>query len=503
MINDKKAILQYSKPSIILDELSVIDTMKASDPNAVRASRDKREIYKGSLLPIININSYEVKNIEYLKIDMNSEIPELLLVFKTYETQFLYSGYPKDGDLLCLYIRSTSEAYKPIRHDYTIVEVTGPGPERVYGRPESSKSTSIYHKFIVKAQLRIPRLFKNSCKAYSGKSSWETLKDVAKELDLGFSSNEKGTSDNMTWICPSISTYSFIESVVSKSWKTEEDAFEWWIDPYYNLTFVNMNKQLFGPDSNDPEGDTVLANYGPSQDIFGGLDSTQKTPDFEMPLFLTNDPYYSKYPFFVKSYTVGNKSGHVTNKFGYKTIIQFYDTGLVSDLPKNKYTKYPVESVTPKELGENDIILRGRPNEKIYLDESKNNWVGTTYFENTHPNIHQAPLQNLINKVENYKIFLNVELSSFVPWIYRGQVVPVRIVHTEAVDIQSQKGPISGVPVSKPGETELNRFLSGKYIILGTSIEYKEGVLKTILRLGKRQWSINKGIASLPEPITS
>jgi len=503
MINEKKAILQYDQPQIVLDELSTIDVYKADDQQKTKDSGDRQEMTIGALSPFIHINSYNITAIEYLKIDMNSEIPELLIVFKTFETQFLFTGYPKDGDLLSLYIKSTSEAYKPIRHDYTIVEVTGPGPEAISDMPKNYTASSVFYTFIIKAQLRIPKIFQHNCQAYSNLTSWDTLRQVAKDLKLGFSSNEKDTDDQMTWINPNLTVLEFIDSVVSRSWKTEEDSFEWWIDPYYNLTFVNINKQLFGPDSKDSDGDSILANIGSSYGLYGGLDSTQKTSDAEFPLLLTNDPHWGKYPFFIKSYTVSNSSGYVTNKYGYKTILQFYDTTLTTDTHDQKYVRYSIESVTPKKLGDSDIILRGRPNETVYLDEYKKEWSGTRYFDNTHSNIHQAPTQNTINKFENYKIFLDIELGSYVPWIYRGQYVPVRIVHTSPKDVAGQIGPVSNDKVTHAGETVLNLFLSGKYIILGTSIVYKEGELKTILRLGKRQWSVNDGVASVPEPIIS
>ena len=503
MINEKKAILQYDNPEIILDELSLVDVYKADDEQKTKASHDKQQMSIGALVPLININSYNVKSIEYLKIDMNSEIPELLIVFKIFETQFLFTGYPKDGDLLSLYIKSHSDSYKPIRHDYTIVEVNSPKPEPIHGMPQNYSASSVYYTFIIKAQLRIPKIFQHNCKAYPTQTSWETLRAVAKELNLGFSSNEKNTSDKMTWINPNLTNLRFIESVATRAWKSEEDSFEWWIDPYYNLTLVNTNKQLFGADGSDPDGDSILANIGSSEGLMGGLDSTQKTSDVEFPLLLTNDPHWGKYPFFIKDYKVLNNSGYVTNKYGYKTILEFYDTKLSNDNPSNKYVKYPIESVTPKSLGDNDILLRGRPNETVYLDEYKKEWVGTRYFENTHDNIHQAPTQNLINRLENYKIFMEIELGSYAPWIYRGQYIPVRIVHTSPTDVAGQIGPVPDSQETKTGETVLNRFLSGKYIILGTSIEYKGGELRTILRLGKRQWTINDGIASQPQPITT
>ena len=488
MINENKAIVVLDTATIVLDELGTLD-LTSDDP-----ANDRQELNYGAVLPFININSYNIHAIDYIKINMNSEIPELFIMFRIYETQFLYTGYPKDGDLLCLYIKSNSSLYYPIRHDYTIVEVNGPGPAQVPGNGKSSISSSVFYKFTIKAQLRIPKIFQQSSKAYPSFTSLQTLRAIAKELNLGFATNENDTEDRMTWICPNQSNLEFINSVVESSWKTEEDSFEWWIDTYYNLTFVNINKQLFGANSSD--SDTILAAIGNNQEINGGLNSTQKNGEYEFPLVLTNNPYYAKYPFFINSYSVKNGAGYVVNKYGYKTILQFYDPSLSTSMPADKYVKYDVESVTPQQLGPNDIILRGRPNEDVYKYEHRKQWLGTTYLDNTHNNIQQAPTQNLLNRMENYKIFLEIELNSYASWVYRVQIIPIAIVHTAPKDIAGQIG-----DKTKPRGTEVNFFLSGNYIILGISLEYKNATLKTILRLGKREWTINDGLASQPEPI--
>jgi hypothetical protein len=501
MINKKKSILQLDKPEIELDELALPDFQNSGNSNLTRNTGDKQEISIGVHVPLITINSYQIRYLYYLKVDMEKQIPELLMIFETDESNFLYSSYPKDGDLLCLFFRSQSELYKPIRHDYIITEVMGPPPLPEPRSTETSKSYSSYRRFIVKAELRIPGIYQNVCKAYRDKSSFETIREIAKTLKLGFATNEKETSDRMTWVCPNQTVYDFINTVAGQAFKGEDDFFEWWIDPYYNLNFVNMNKQLFGP--NSKENDHILAAYGPNHDVHGGLSSLDKPLELDFPLMLTNDPQYMKYPIHISTFNVLNNSGEIINNYGYKTSLQFYDSSLSSDTPKNKYVKYDVESKTPQKLGSYDVVLRGRPNEKVYQLENKKLWIGTKYFDNTHQNIHQAVVQNTLNRVENYKIYLSVEMNSYVPWLYRGQSVPVRIVHFAAHDIESQLGPRSDKARPPLGSSEINVFLSGVYIIMGISLEFGEDGTKTKLKLGKREWKVNPGNASIPEPITS
>ena len=84
MINENKAIVVLDTATIVLDELGTLD-LTSDDP-----ANDRQELNYGAVLPFININSYNIHAIDYIKINMNSEIPELFIMFRIYETQFLY-----------------------------------------------------------------------------------------------------------------------------------------------------------------------------------------------------------------------------------------------------------------------------------------------------------------------------------------------------------------------------------------------------------------------------
>jgi len=507
MIDPRKSILQLDRPKIILDELALSDSANSGDRNVVDGSDNKTEISKGAVAPLIMINSYQVSNINYMRVDLSNKVPELILKFETKESAFLYSAYPKDGDILCLFIRATSELYKPIRHDYLITEVIGPFPDLDPDMIGSGgRSSSNFHSFTIKAQLRIPKLYQSLSKSYPKKTSFEVLRKVAEELNLGFATNEKNTVDVMNWISPNKTYGEFINDVTNYSWRSEEDFYDWWIDPYYNLTFVNLNTQLLKDSDVDEK---ILTQVGPESNILGMISSVNKPPETQLPLILTNDPYYTKYPIHIKAYSVKHAAGYINNKYGYIQNLQFYDTSLKSDRPKNKYVNYNIESLTVKNLKPNEIIFKGRPNEKIYSDEKRVTWLGTQYFENFHKNFQQAIVQNVINRVENYKVYLQVELAAFVPWLYRGQSIPVQIIHASSTDVTTHaRDSIKNGPANpenhKAGMSHTNLFLSGNYVILGSYIEYNgEGEFKTIFELGKREWYINPGIGSTPEPILS
>jgi hypothetical protein len=501
MIDSKKTIIQLDKETIVLDELAIADEANTGDKGSVDKGQNRQEIDYGFGIPLIKINSYMVRNLEYFRMDLTGKIPSVIFRFVPEDEAFLYTSYPKDGDLVCLFIRSTSELYKPIRMDLLITEVlnqfsTSKIDDKSYGRGAA---------FIIKAEMRIPTMYSHVVKAYPNKTSFQTLRAIAKELGLGFASNESDTKDSMTWINPGESYFKFIHDICDSAWKGEEEFFDWWIDQHYVLNFVNIKKQLLDQSTDQTE---VLAALGTERGLPGGLDSNHKPDEIKMPLMFTNDGYYKNYPFFVTTYAVKNSSGYIVNNFGYSRKMQFYDTGLVSDKPINKYVKYSVNYQTEKSLGPSSTLFKGRPNENVYQKETKSTWAGTVYRDNIHANYQQASVQNKINRFENFKVYLEAQMHSFIPWVYRGQNVPTRIVHASAVQAKVAAGEgMDKPPTDKEqhvaGRKPDNKFLSGVYMIMGSYIEYIDSKIVQSFLLGKRQWAINDGRASDPEPLVS
>jgi len=499
MINSKKTILQYTKPQIVLDELSIGDTTGGS-VDQIKAGRNTDAKFFGYGLPMIRINAFLIKDLRYFNLDLNSQIPSVIFKFSTQDERFLYASYPKDGDLASLYIRSTSSLYKPIRIDFTITEVLSPLSQ--FKSPNSQsymeKSDGRFNAFTIKAEMRIPGLYKHRSKAFKNKTSWEALLEISNDLKLGFSSNEKNTADAMTWLCPSIHYRDFIKDLSVNSWLGEEDFFDWWIDPYYNLNFVNLRKQFY---ENDDVQEMVQVPFGVDEHGGIGPDGSQKDAETEFPLMLTNDVKYRSFPIFIESFSLEHASGMINNETGYFRSLQFYDDHLVSDKPKNKFVTYPIESLTKKNPDDREISQKGRYSENFYKDETTNIYGGTYYFENVHGNYQQSYFQNYLNKIESYKTVLKVQTKMYMPFLYRGQNIQVNMVHHAPAYVPSLSATDNNTnPIPRTDIAMPDRFLSGRYVILGSSIEWKDGKIKQIFSLGKREWGLNYGDASNPSP---
>lgn len=499
--NLKKAILQYRDPNIVLDELSIADTspQKGNPTENDRKNGNIQKKYTGMAEPLIRINSVVVNGLTYFKLDLTGFKPTIVFRFQTGDERFITTSFPKDGDIVSIYIRAFGELFKPIRMDFIITEVISPFSTGISNTQKYDDSSGKYQTYTIMGEVRIPKIYKHISKVFKGNSTDAMIK-IAEDLSLGYASNETKTTDNMIWISPNLDYESLIKQIVNGAWLGEEDYFDCWIDQYYNINFVNLKKQF---DVKNIKTETVRMAYG--ADDAGDLAPGSETHEVEFPIILTNSTNYSKSPLYIKSISLEHNAGRINNDLGYFQNIQFYDDKLESDKPKNKFVEYKIEAVTNKDLATRDTLNKGRLNEDIYKEEIKKTYLGTMYFENVHENFHQAQVQNILNRNDSYKLLLKVKNRSWTPFLYRGQNFPVHIV-TEGGTTTPADSKYTADPQDKgnapPADKRApNAFLSGNYVVLGFNIEFnnKDGIYQTIL-LGKKQWTLNPGIGS--EPIT-
>jgi hypothetical protein len=500
-INLKKAILQYSSPTIVLDELSIINTNRDDgDPreNDEKANNIQKK-YFGYQEPLIKINTNTIKGLRYFSLDLTDFKPSIVFRFSTNDEKFIFTSFPKDGDIVSVYIRALGELFKPIRMDFIITQVVSPfsSTSSTLGNDKGKdQQTGKYQTYTIFAEVKIPKIYKHISKNFKG-TSYQALQQIAGELSLGFASNVTKTKDEMNWLCPNLDYETFIKNVTRASWNGEEDYFDCWIDQYYNINFVNLKKQF---DNTNNKTETLRMPYGVNEtpDMLGG----QEIKEIEFPLMITNSTRFATSPLYIRSFSLENNAGRINNDLGYFQKIQFYDDKLVSDKPKNKFVQYDIETITNKDIGKRSTLYKGRIGENIYKEEIKKTYVGTTYFDNVHENYHQAQVQNIINKNDNYKILLKVKNSKWTPFLYRGQNFPVVIEQISSSSVAADTRDDLDTSFSKTNSNEgdkrvINAFLSGDYVVLGFNVEYtvKDGMYQTMV-LGKKEWTMNPGIAS-------
>jgi len=493
-------INQISSNNIKLDQQFLVT--EGNDPGDPNTNAGQRT---GVSTPYLTINAYPVG--EYLtsfNLDLSGFLPVLNFSFYSGNSTFISVNYPKDGDIVSLYISSPEGYYKPIRMDFNILSVKSNVSSRYSKTGSASDPEGNQLRFSISSECRIPSLYTPVIKSFRDKSSYQTLLEVSQDLDLGFSTNETTTEDNMTWICPNYSYYDFIQEVCLRSYKDDESSFfDCWIDPYYNLNFINLGSQfsyegIIKEEVVYAEGYSSSDNFKPDVSLSGSY-----TPEIKKTyLILKNLLDKDVYPFGINGYTLISNAGTNVNKTGYTVNIGFYDENLEEESPENKYINYDIESLTSKEIFSGQILQKGRGRDDEYKKEKRREWLGILNRKDdtggVHVNYLHSKYQNLINYNDCTKFSLKIELDGYFAGFYKGQLVPV-IIEVGKMDLRSENtGNTPPGTRNTSSEAKTDNFLSGNYVVMGIEISFSNGGFKQILYLSKRNWVVNRA-GNLPK----
>lgn len=499
MLSDSIKIVTLALNNMKLDELIQNDRANgSSDPDLQRELGAGQEKSTGLNSPFMTINGYNVsKYLDSFSLDLSGFLPVVRFSFSTSETVFISVNYPKDGDIVSAYMRSAGDFYNPIRMDFKILSVSG-GVSSSYS-PQGSDPNGSFFKFHIVAECYIPGLYAPRIKSFGRTNSSDVLLDVSQDLNLGFATNEKTTNDVMRWLCPNYSYYDFIQEVCLRAYKDDEQSFfDCWIDPYYNLNFINMGSQ-FAFEGNPTQEVLILPGYtrgGIKPDV--AMPGTPAPDPIKVPLVLTNAIGAGVNPFFINGYTLTSRAGNTTNALGYITEIGFYDEEAEEQAAAGKYVKYDIETQTTDNVKPGAILQKGRARDNQYKNETRREWFGVlNYFpdidDGVHQNYYHATVQNTINIGDVSKLTLEVELSSYFPGIIRGMVIPVSIYVFDPGLRQQNSGNLSNRESNTGMNPTIDNFLSGNYVVTGMDIYWSKlsGGMKQRLILSKRTWTAN------------
>ena len=469
MATDEKTIIRsLFKPTIVLDELAIDDSLKGTSDKMPQGKKGEvtghqEQNSMGTDYPLVVINNYAVKleELDTFRIDCSEFLPRLFLVFDMLNTTaFTTQSMPKDGDIVNVFIRAKNDVFKPVRNDYVITKVDiGKGGEEGRGGSVS-----------ISGELFIPRMRDEVVKNYTG-NSFDVLQKIAKELSLGFATNESSTNDSMNWICPGDSMANLINHIADHSWKTPKDFFKVFIDVYYHLNFINVNNQFEG-DSQLPAAilDSTMVKAFYPNDL-----KAEKSGQINLPKMLTNMTDFQNTNFFVKQYQIVNKSTDVANKWGYKTHVQFFDQKSL------KYWDLYVDPLTTTDAEKSKIILKGRtfpkasgstaagaPSQNEYWKtQNKKMWLGVQ-SKNVHDKYLYSEIHNQRNREELNKLYIKVDLPRWNPNVANGEKLPLlmqNIVDEQKMNLD-KTGEIADAGNTKAYAT-VDQFYTGFYMTDG------------------------------------
>ena len=281
------------------------DEMSLPDIPDVMTGGPENKILKeiGMTYPMIRINDVILprKNIIGMNISLSGFLPTIKLNLLYDNTAFISKNMPKDGDMISLYIRTSTDALSYLRDDFIITSCT---TATGYKGNTSSKIT-------ITGKLFIPEFdSKQLTIAVTGTTRY-VIREVAKIHGMGFSFNDyDDTDDFQTWIRCRETAETFINSMVKHSWKDETSFYKAWVDLYYDLCYVNVNKFLLSTDNDEQVDITFATNI---LNMYNQLPVDTSVQNARPAVkILSNATEFATTPFYIKKWEPYNNSTAVS-----------------------------------------------------------------------------------------------------------------------------------------------------------------------------------------------
>lgn len=501
------------KKTIKFDEMSIPDV---SGPLTGPENKILNEI--GLTYPIIRINDLilDRKNITGMYISLAGFVPTIRLNLLYDNTAFISKNMPKDGDLISLYIRVSTDALSYLRDDFIITSCSS--------TKGSNGNTAT--RITVQGRLFIPEFdSKQMTMAITGSVKY-VMKELASIHGMGFAFNDfDDTDDYQTWIRCRESAEVFINNMVLHSWKDGNSFFKSWVDLYYNLCFVNVNKFLLSTENEETIDITFATNV---LNMYNQLPVDTSVQNSKASLkILTNSADFVSTPFHIKKWYPINNSTSVSMMNGYSTttftylhnqnIINTSDNEcfeILDNIPAYDQTKTDsyilLRGRAKYERGLNPETEQARVNHDFVNTYNNRIWTGIEYVMddddinknpnfwagNVHKNYNRAPYHNSQNINELNKMFIKAECDGLNLQIMKGERVPVYIVFDNSID-----NDIYNAMSENDDNRSVNRFYTGYYIVDSVEYEYKPlmsderiSPYTTIFTLKRREWPTPEAI---------
>jgi hypothetical protein len=489
------------EPTIRIDEFSLESKdVYGKNEEDVKISQSIIKLI-GDAFPAIKINDriIDYYEIEYFELNCENKIPTitLLLNFQADKT-FAFKDVPKDGDLLNLFIASKSDKLKPIRNDYVIRDV------QIIG----SDNSFIFSKMFVKitGDIYIPKFYEPITKSIKD-TSFNALQKIAKEIELGFNSNVENTNDKQIWIAPSVSYYEYINNICDHAYKDDKSFFTWFIDIYYNINFVEVNKEITDFDKNK-----IFKQITQNSDFFS-INFDEKIKKGITDKILSNHPNISNKNNYISDYNLINNTRNIIDIVGYRWYNNLYEHDNV------KFWNIFTEPLITEGAEKEKILLRGRPKDDSYKINYKNEWMGIQYSlpnHNVHKNYLISKTINKMNNLELEKMYINCVINKLNLNFIKYENIPIVLFITknsqnsEIIKTEKEKEELKKENIDPQDVGTLNRFYSGNYIMTGFKIIYEKitgasidsndaqsylmnnSGFKQIFKLSRREWNIWK-----------
>lgn len=348
------------------------------------------------LLPFIWYRAYQIQEREISSLGLYHDgiVPCCTFTFEDSLGMISKDGMPLDNDYFELFFNSGSDFIKSIHMRFKIISFQ-----------ENKNKT-----YTITGSIDLQDFYKINFKSYTG-TSFDVLREISKELQLGFNSNINSADDSMKWRNPGKRFKEFIGEIINHSYISDNSFVLGYIDFYYCFNYVDIEKEW----TRDIKNDVSIESRGLSQ--FTDAEEEDKI----VPLVLTSDKSFGSSNLFFTNPKVTNNSTKNSVNNGQFTVSKFYDSNTKS------FLIFDVNSLTSKD--DTKVILKGQKSDKTDLETNfRTDFKGRIDTSNVHKNYLYATVQNKTNYQNLTRIQVEFEIPNANFILYKFQKVKLNFV---------------------------------------------------------------------------
>ena len=343
-------------------------------------------------LPLFNFGGSVIndRDIQQLKLYHEGIIPKVKITFRD-SNNLLSENPPQDDSKFEIFISSKSPNLKSIHLKFKIEDF-----QKLQNNAYS-----------VTGAIDISELYRMKFKVYRG-TSFEAIRQICKDLKIGFNSNIQNTADEMPWRNIGDRSYKFIGEIIKHSYISDESFMAGYIDFYYCFNYVDVEKEMKR---------SIISDMGIETGTLSGKQDSEKMARLQ----LNSDKGLNSSCFYFIKQAQKNESTKISMQQGYKTRTKFYDK------VKKMFLVFDVDSTTSDE--KSTIIMKGASGDQEAFDNNfVTKYAGKIDTDNVHKNYNYAVTQNRINLDNMMKNQMDIRMPNPNFNIYKYQKVDVMLV---------------------------------------------------------------------------
>lgn len=416
-------IAQIDQPKIKLEPIQFDATNNKDDDSEISTSLGFTPLFSYNNSPI------ESRYIKKLKIYYDDFVPKCEIVFN--DALGLINSpetTPLNDTKFDVFLNSGSDVLKSIHLKFKL---------EINQRNKSGTNT-------ITGILDIPNFYKVDFKSYRG-TSFEAIRELCKEFQIGFNSNIEITKDSMSWRRSGETAKDFMRKIISHSYISDDSFMVGYIDYYWSFNYVDVEKEW----KRDISEDVGL--------ISGGISSkTGDESDRIVTMALTNDQSSNTSPFYIVNIRINNNSTYRTTQTGNYTVSKTYDR------KTKQFLKFNIDSLSSDQ--KDQVVLKGAPGDKEDFDTNyRTSYGGKIDTSNVHSNWSYAVEQNKRNLTNLSNITLQADLPNPNYNLYKFQKIRINYIN--------QKQTVTN-------ENIVDERISGEWIIIDIKFIWENGGLK-------------------------